>query len=484
MAKTAWTKSKGFYPEYFRNPNPDKKSTHYCPGCGHGNVHKFLAEALEDFEAIDRSIIISPVGCSVFAYYYFDTGNIQAAHGRAAAVATGIKRAHPHSIVVSYQGDGDLAAIGTAELIHSANRGENITVIFINNAIYGMTGGQMAPTTLIGQKTTTSPRGREYSNEGNPIKVCEMLNSLDAPVYLERVSLHDVKHRAKARMAVRKAIQIQLDGKGYSLVEVLSPCPSGWKMDSIDALKWIEEEMTKVFPLGTFRDRSKELEPRALSRHHPTAEEIKRELGLLELQDEAFSKTESEERYKNPAIKAAGFGGQGILLLGVGLAQAGMMEGYNVSWIPSYGPEMRGGTANCHVHISENVVGSPIVTKPSILVAMNRPSLEKFEKNVIEGGLIIYDSSLIDIKPSRDDVEIMDIPATKIADELGNTRIANMVVLGALVGYTNILNKDTLGATLPYIITRKRLIDVNKQAVDKGFEFGSDFRYQKTKEKN
>jgi 2-oxoisovalerate ferredoxin oxidoreductase beta subunit len=383
MAKTAWTKSKGFYPEYFRNPNPDKKSTHYCPGCGHGNVHKFLAEALEDFEAIDRSIIISPVGCSVFAYYYFDTGNIQAAHGRAAAVATGIKRAHPHSIVVSYQGDGDLAAIGTAELIHAANRGENITVIFINNAIYGMTGGQMAPTTLIGQKTTTTPRGREYANEGNPIKVCEMLNSLDAPVYLERVSLHDVKHRAKARMAVRKAIQIQIEGKGYSLVEVLSPCPSGWKMDSIDSLKWIEEEMTKVFPLGIFRDRSKELESRQLTRHIPTAKEIQKELGLSDLQDEAFPKTTIEERYKNPSIKAAGFGGQGILLLGVGLAQAGMMEDYNVSWIPSYGPEMRGGTANCHVHISENVVGSPIVTYPSILVAMNRPSLDKFEKAVV-----------------------------------------------------------------------------------------------------
>jgi 2-oxoisovalerate ferredoxin oxidoreductase beta subunit len=377
-----------------------------------------------------------------------------------------------------------LAAIGTAELIHAANRGENITVIFINNAIYGMTGGQMAPTTLIGQKTTTTPRGREYANEGNPIKVCEMLNSLDAPVYLERVSLHDVKHRAKARMAIRKAIQIQIDGKGYSLVEVLSPCPSGWKMDSVDSLRWIEEEMTKVFPLATFRDRSKELEPRQLSRHHPTVSEIQKELGLNELQDEAFKKTKIEEQYKNPSIKAAGFGGQGILLLGVGLAQAGMMEGYNVSWIPSYGPEMRGGTANCHVHISENAVGSPIVTHPSILVAMNRPSLEKFEKDVVEGGLIIYDSSLIDIKPSRNDVEIMDIPSTKIADELGNTRIANMVVFGALVGYTNILNKDTLTATLPYIITRKRLIDINNQAIQKGYEFGSDFRYRKKKAQN
>lgn len=484
MIKTEWTKSKAFYDEYFRNPNPDKKSTHYCPGCGHGNIHKFLAEALEDFDVIDKSIIISPVGCSVFAYYYFDTGNIQAAHGRAAAVATGIKRAHPHSIVVSYQGDGDLAAIGTAELIHSANRGENITVIFVNNAIYGMTGGQMAPTTLIGQKTTTSPRGRDYYNEGNPIRVCEMVNSLDAPVYLERVSVHNVKHRAKARMAIRKAIKNQIEGKGYSLVEVLSPCPSGWKMDPVDSLKWIEQEMTKVFPLGVFRDRSQEVEPHLREAHSATKKEIKTNLGITQLQEKLYKKTKPAERYKNPSIKAAGFGGQGILLLGVGLAQAGMMEGYNVSWIPSYGPEMRGGTANCHVHISEKTVGSPVVSYPSILVAMNRPSLEKFEKDVTPGGLIIYDSSLIDIKPGRKDIEAMDIPATKIADDLGNTRIANMVILGAMVGYSDILNKESLLATLSYIISRKRLIDINRKAIESGFEFGIQFKNKMKKKKN
>ncbi len=476
MAKTAWTKSTAFYHEYFRNTNPDKKSTHYCPGCGHGNIHKFLAEAFEDFGVINNTIIVSPVGCSVFAYYYFDTGNIQAAHGRAAAVATGIKRAHPHSIVVSYQGDGDLAAIGTAELIHAANRGENITVIFVNNAIYGMTGGQMAPTTLAGQKTTTTPRGRDPSNEGNPIKVCEMLNSLDAPIYIERVSLHDVKHRAKARMAIRKAIKTQIDGKGYSLVEVLSPCPSGWKMDPVDSMKWIEEEMTNVFPLAVFRDRTAEVESKQTERKRFTKGDIKKHLGLTQLQEKAFPRTTPPDNFKNPAIKAAGFGGQGILLLGIGLAQAGMMEGYNVSWIPSYGPEMRGGTANCHVHISENIVGSPVVSFPNILVAMNRPSLEKFENDVKPNGLIIYDSSLIDIEPSRKDLEIMNIPATKIADELGNTRIANMVALGALVGYTNILNKKTLISTLDYIITRQRLIKINQNAIEKGYEFGINFR--------
>lgn len=476
MAKTAWVKSRAFYDEYFRNPNPDKKSTHYCPGCGHGNVHKFIAEALEDFGVIDQAIMISPVGCSVFAYYYFDTGNIQAAHGRAAAVATGIKRAHPHSIVISYQGDGDLAAIGTAEMVHSANRGENITVIFINNAIYGMTGGQMAPTTLAGQKTTTTPRGRDPQNEGMPIRVCELLNSLEAPVYLERVSLHDVKHRAKARMAVRKAIKNQVEGKGFSLVEVLSPCPSGWKMDPIDSLKWIEQEMTKVFPLGVFRDRSKEIEPRKVEKKIATKEEIKEALGLTQLKEKLFPKSTAEDRFKNPQVKAAGFGGQGILLLGLGIAQAGMLEGYHVSWIPSYGPEMRGGTANCHVHVSEEPVGSPLVAFPTVLIAMNRPSLEKFEKDVRPGGLIIYDSSLIDIKPTRTDVQVLPIPATKIADELGNTRIANMVILGAFVGYTRSLNKETVIETLNYIISRKRLIEINRQAVEKGFEFGQQYR--------
>ncbi len=480
MAKLAWEKSNAFYDEYFRNPNPDKKSTHYCPGCGHGNVHKFIAEALEDFEVVDNSIIISPVGCSVFAYYYFDTGNIQAAHGRAAAVATGIKRTHPHSTVISYQGDGDLAAIGTAELIHSANRGENLTVIFINNAIYGMTGGQMAPTTLLGQRTTTTPRGRDFHNEGYPIRVCEMLNSLDAPVYLERVSLHDTKHRAKARMAVRKAIQNQIDGKGFSLVEVLSPCPSGWKMDPVDSLKWIEQEMTKVFPIGVYRDKSREIEPSVAKQEFADAAGINEILGLTQLEEKSFPKTSPEAKYKDPEIKAAGFGGQGILLLGVGMAQAGMMEGYNVSWIPSYGPEMRGGTANCHVHISEKPVGSPLVADPSVLIAMNRPSLEKFEKDVKSGGLIIYDSSLIDITPERKDVEIMAIPATKIADELGNTRVANMVVLGAYLGYTGALSKESVFATLNYIISRKRLIEVNQQAVEKGIEFGKKLHSEKS----
>ena len=472
MATTILKKPATFYDEYQRNPSPDKKMPHYCPGCGHGNIHKMVAEALEDYGVGDRTIFISPVGCSVFAYYYFDTGNIQAAHGRAPAVSTGIKRAHPHSIVISYQGDGDLAAIGTAEILHAANRGENITVFFVNNAIYGMTGGQMAPTTIVGQRTTTTPSGRKPSNEGYPIKVAELISQLEAPVYVERVSLVDNKHRAKTRVAVRKAIKNQIDQLGFSLVEILSPCPSGWKMDPVDSLKWIEDTMMKVFPLGVFKDLTKEVEPMTLEHFIPKKEEIKELLDIQDFETPAIEIHEIPVRYQNPEIKIAGFGGQGVLLLGAALAQAGMLESKHVSWLPSYGPEMRGGTANCHVNIRDTEVGSPMVTNPTVLIAMNRPSLEKFEEDVATGGLIIYDESLIDTKPDRKDIEALAIPATKIADDLGNTRIANMVVIGAYCGYTGLLRKETLYESLKVAIKRKRLLEINMKAIDAGYDVG------------
>jgi 2-oxoisovalerate ferredoxin oxidoreductase beta subunit len=476
MANKILKKSKTFYDSYERNPSADKKMPHYCPGCGHGNVHKMMAEALDDFGVTDKSVLISPVGCSVFAYYYFDMGNIQAAHGRAPAVATGIKRAHPDSVVISYQGDGDLAAIGTAEIIHAANRGENITVFFVNNAIYGMTGGQMAPTTLVGQKTTTTPLGRRPGNEGFPIKVAELISQLEAPVYVERVSLTDNKLRAKARLAIRKAIKNQVDNLGFSLVEILSPCPSGWKLDSVDSLKWIEENMHKQFPIGVYRDLTKEVEPYKIEEVNPTAEEIVNLLDISGEEDLNLTTKGVADKYQNPEIKVAGFGGQGILLMGAGLAQAGMFADYHVSWLPSYGPEMRGGTANCHVNIRSQEVGSPVVSSPTVLIAMNRPSLEKFEDDVVPGGIIIYDSSLIDIEPKRTDIEVLAIPATKMADDIGNTRIANMLVLGAYVGYTNLLPKEAIYESLKTAIKRKRFIEINEKAVDAGYDFGKSKR--------
>jgi 2-oxoisovalerate ferredoxin oxidoreductase beta subunit len=472
MAGKVLQKPVSFYDLYFRNPSADKKMPHYCPGCGHGNVHKFIAEALDDFGIADQTILISPVGCSVFAYYYFDVGNIQAAHGRAPAVATGIKRAHPHSFVISYQGDGDLAAIGTAEILHAANRGEHITFFFINNAIYGMTGGQMAPTTLIDQKTTTTPYGRKPSNEGYPIKVVELISQLEAPVYVERVALFDNKERAKARLAVRKAIKNQVDGLGFSLVEILSPCPSGWKMDPVDSLKWIKDMMLPQFPLGVFKDTTKDTTPYKPDIKKLTAPEIREQLGLVADAGREYKQETIPARYANPEIKIAGFGGQGVLLLGAAMAQAGMLVNYHVSWLPSYGPEMRGGTANCHVNIRDIQVGSPVVSNPTVLIAMNRPSLEKFEHDVQPGGIIIYDSSLIDIEPTRQDVEALRLPATEMADKLGNTRTANMLTLAAYSAYTGMFSRETLYETLKTAVKNKKLIDINIKAVDAGYDFG------------
>jgi 2-oxoglutarate ferredoxin oxidoreductase subunit beta len=230
------------------------KIMHYCPGCGHGIVHKMIAQTLEELDLLERTIFISPVGCAVFAYWYFNTDHIQAAHGRAPAVATGLKRANPELIIVSYQGDGDLASAGTAEIVHAAARGENISVIFINNAVYGMTGGQMAPTTLVGQKTSTSPFGRDPNFAGHPLKVCEMLATTKAPRYIERTSLDSVANLHKTKKAIKKSFDLQARGEGFSLVEILSPCPTNWGMSPPEAMDWIAGTLSKEYPLGVFRD--------------------------------------------------------------------------------------------------------------------------------------------------------------------------------------------------------------------------------------
>lgn len=228
---------------------------HYCPGCTHGIIHRLVAESLEELGVGDRTVGVAPVGCAVFAYNYFNCDMQEAAHGRAPAVATGIKRVHPDNVVFTYQGDGDLASIGAAEIVHAAARGENITTIFVNNAIYGMTGGQMAPTTLPGQVTTTSPYGRDTNHCGFPIRVSEMLATLEAPAYIERVSVHDVKNIINAKKAIKKALQMQIDKKGFSLVEVLSTCPTNWGLSPQEALKWLQENMIPYYPLGTYRDK-------------------------------------------------------------------------------------------------------------------------------------------------------------------------------------------------------------------------------------
>ena len=228
---------------------------HYCPRCTHGIIHRLVAEVIDELGIEGKTIGVAPVGCSVFAYNYFECDMQQASHGRAPAVATGIKRANPANVVFTYQGDGDLAAIGTAETVHAATRGENITVIFVNNAIYGMTGGQMAPTSLVGQVTQTTPYGRKVETQGYPIKVCEMLSTLDGTAYAERVSVDDIKNIKKAKAAIKKAFEYQIDKKGFSIVEVLSTCPTNWGLSPKEAITWLRENMMPVYPLGVYKDK-------------------------------------------------------------------------------------------------------------------------------------------------------------------------------------------------------------------------------------
>ena len=229
---------------------------HYCPGCTHGIIHRLVAEAIDDLGIEGRTVGVAPVGCAVMAYDYFSCDMVEAAHGRAPAVATGLKRALPENIVFTYQGDGDLASIGMAETVHAATRNENITVIFVNNAIYGMTGGQMAPTSLPGQVTQTSPYGRDVNHCGYPVKICEMLSQLEGPEYLARVAVNNVKNVNAAKNAIRKAFENQVQGKGFSLVEVVSACPTNWGMTPQKALEWIDEKMIPYYPLGIYKDRS------------------------------------------------------------------------------------------------------------------------------------------------------------------------------------------------------------------------------------
>ncbi len=483
MPKPLHKRPRSFYGSFERKGG-DHTVTHYCPGCGHGNLHKYIAEALDDFGIADRTIIVNPVGCSVFAYYYLDAGHVQAPHGRAPAVATAVKRSRPDSIVISYQGDGDLAAIGGNEILQAANRGENITVIFINNAIYGMTGGQMAPTTLLGQKTSTTPFGRAAAQDGMPMKVCELLGALEAPAYLERVALGDAKHDMGTRRAIRKAIQNQVEGKGFSLVEVLSPCPTGWKQIPAEASKFVLNTMTKTFPLGVVRDVSPSPgEPKRAPTGVRAQVPLEKIPGILKLElaekggagkrADGWSLEAVESRFRNPRIKVAGFGGQGVLFVGALMAEAGMLAGWEVSWLPSYGPEMRGGTAHCHVILSDSQVDSPLVTTSSVLFAFNRPSLERFLGEVAPDGLVIYDSSLVQEYPSGHSVEAIGIPATRIAEGLGSGRASNLVALGAYLRRTKTLPPAAIEAALKAHAFKPEVIALNMRALEEGMRFSA-----------
>ncbi len=239
----------------FQRPKYLKKTVfHYCPGCGHSIIHRLVAEVIEELDIGEKAICVPPAGCAVLAYNYIDVDMGEAPHGRGAAVATGLKRTLPDRIIFTYQGDGDIAAIGTAETIHAANRGENITVIFVNNGVYGMTGGQMAPTTLLGQNSTTTPGGRDQARDGAPLDLSQMLAIAMGSVYIERTAVNSPKNIRRTKRAITKAFRTQIEGLGFSLVEIISPCPTNWKMSPVDAAKWVEEVCTKVFPLKVIKD--------------------------------------------------------------------------------------------------------------------------------------------------------------------------------------------------------------------------------------
>jgi 2-oxoisovalerate ferredoxin oxidoreductase beta subunit len=464
--ETVHSKSPLFYDLYERKSEL-KHQTHYCPGCGHGVAHKLIAEALQELGLQDKTIFVSPVGCSVFAYYYFDVGNVQAPHGRAPATATGIKRSRPDKIVISYQGDGDLAAIGTAEIVHAANRGEKITVFFVNNGIYGMTGGQMAPTTLVGQKSTTSPWGRRPSNEGFPIHMAELLATLEAPAYIERVALSDNKNIMKARRAIRKALELQRDGVGFSFVEILSPCPTIWGKDPVEARRWVLDKMIPTFPLNVFRDR-REVIP-AGGENAPPQRPVADVLGITakaEAPDHSLPK--HAHHFKDVKIKIAGFGGQGVLLLGQLLIEMGMREELEVSWLPSYGPEMRSGSAHCHVCLSKERIGSPLISHPDVLVAMNEFSLRKFAHEVNSGGIILYNGSTIPADFAAPEVQVVAMPASEIADKLGSTMATNIVMLGALLEETECLAPGTALSVLEDKVKKPALLEIDRKALTAG----------------
>ena len=490
------SKAKAFYPLYERKEELQHQ-THYCPGCGHGIIHKMLARAIDDLGIQDRTILISPVGCSVFAYYYFDVGNVQVAHGRAPAVGTAIKRGRPDSILVSYQGDGDLSAIGSSEILHAANRGENITAIFVNNAIYSMTGGQCAPTTLIGQKSTTTPNGRNAASEGYPLRVSELLATLEAPAYIARVGLGDNKQIAQADKAIRKAVENQVKGLGFSLVEILSPCPTIWKMNAVDAQKWVRDVMEKTYPLGVLCDRTADRPARAAATPAPELERVPEILGITGEDVPRLPVTCGPDSFTVPGrpngngkhgtlvhsapsaastspvdlrIRVAGFGGQGVLLAGEILAEAGLDAGLEVSWLPSYGPEMRSGTSNCHIRLSHEPIDSPMVTSPNMLLAMNEPSLKKFVDTVQPGGWILYNGEAIPDDCKRDDVQALAFPFTQIADQLGEPRVANMVILGTLLEITGVLPQASVVAALHRLVKHKKWLEIDERALARGRE--------------
>ena len=460
-----------FYPVFERHAHGEGlkgKSTHYCPGCGHGLVHKYLAEAVEELGVQDRTVAISPVGCSVFLYYYLDVGNTQAAHGRAPAVALGQKLANPGSIVIAYQGDGDLASIGLAEILQAAQVGLPLTVVFVNNAVYGMTGGQMAPTTLTGQKTTTSPQGRGRL-EGAPLRIAEMMAQLDGPIYVERVALFDSKQRVRAKKAITKAIRLQVENRGFSLVEVLAECPVHLHLGPREAQAWVRDRMVPVFPLGVKKDVTATPWTHAEPVFDPAA--VAGVVGVVREAPRRFCRAFPRHLFgREIAIKLAGAGGDGAQTAALLLARAAINEGFDATHIPSYGPESRGGTSYADVRIAEDEVLSPACPRPDILVAFNAPSLAKFGPDVAPGGVVVYDRSVVAVPPHLDPrVRLVPADCASTAIALGKPQTKNIVALGALQAATGLFPVETFLEVIRQVLADKpELVAVNEAALAHG----------------
>ena len=457
-----------FYDRFERHSHGEGlkgRATHYCHGCGHGLAHKFLAEAIDDLGVQDRTVCVSPVGCSVFLFYYFDTGNTQAAHGRAPAVALGHKVANPDSIVVAYQGDGDLASIGLAEIVSACQLGLPVTFIFVNNAIYGMTGGQMAPTTLMGQKTTTSPYGRN-AYMGEPMKMAELVAGLDGPVYVERVALFDAKQRNRAKKAIHKALKNQVERRGLSFVEVLAECPTHLKKSPEETERWVKEQMLPAFPLGVKKDVVREpwYEP-----HRPSFDADRLMAAVGASTTKPVRHAASFPTHLDPhdvSLKLAGSGGDGAQTAAMLIAYAGINEGFDATHIPSYGPESRGGTSYADVHVASDEVLSPASANPHVLIAFNAPSLTKFAGSVREGGVVLYDSSVAhEVPPVARGVRVLGVPFTEIAVGLGKPVVKNIVALGALQAATGLFPKETfLDAVRGALKEKCAMIPLNEEA--------------------
>jgi 2-oxoisovalerate ferredoxin oxidoreductase beta subunit len=467
-----------FYDRFERHAHGEglkARSTHYCPGCGHGLVHKYLADAVEALGLQDRTVAISPVGCGVFLYYYLDVGNTQAAHGRAPAVALGHKLANPDSIVISYQGDGDLASIGLAEIFHAAQLGIPITVVFVNNAIYGMTGGQMAPTTLMGQKTATSPHGRERLM-GQPLRMAELIAQLEGPVYVERVALYDAKQRVKAQRAITKALRLQAENRGFAFVEVLAECPLHLGLTPQQAEQWVKENMTPVFPLGVKKDDAQAAWPEWKRPSFDPAR-LTAVVGATEESAPRFCTGFPRAPFgPDIAFKLAGAGGDGAQTAAMLLARAAINEGFDATHIPSYGPESRGGTSYADVHIAEDEVLSPAAPAPHVLVAFNAPSLVRFAPAVVPGGTVIFDRSVIaDPPPAPPGVRQVGIPCAAVAQELGKVVVKNIVALGALQEATRLFPAQTLLTAVRQALKDKSaLVPLNEEAFARGAQLARE----------